>query len=175
MRMTPRVIVKKLIRRWSISSSARCCDMHALLMISWFTPMSQKNVSDNGSDWCSDTTRRRSSSDHLPIITIINIRYEYRQHQNRRTFTNYKKTEWTQFTDDTLSHNTIPINIHTANIICTNIILMTEKHNILKGKMHSNCKLLLEHIVCIITQRHTIRRENSGDPALKLLKEEITT
>ena len=59
MRMTPRVIVKKLIRRWSISSSARCCDSHALLMISWFTTMSQKNVSDNGSEWCSDTTRRR--------------------------------------------------------------------------------------------------------------------
>ena len=58
MRMTPRVIVKKLIRRWSISSSARCCDRHALLMISWFTTMSQNNVSDNGSDWCSDTTRR---------------------------------------------------------------------------------------------------------------------
>ena len=52
-------IVKKLIRRWSISSSARCCDRHALLMISWFTTMSQKNVSDNGSDWCSDTTRKR--------------------------------------------------------------------------------------------------------------------
>ena len=59
MRLKPRVIVKKLIRRWSISSSARCCDRHALLMISWFTTMSQKNVSDNGSDWCSDTTRRR--------------------------------------------------------------------------------------------------------------------
>ena len=61
MRMTPRVIVKKLIRRWSISSGARCCDRHALLMISWFTMMSQKKVSDNGSDWCSDTTRRRRS------------------------------------------------------------------------------------------------------------------
>ena len=59
MRMTPRVIVKKLIRRWSISSSARCCDRQAFLMISWFTTMSQKNVSDNGSDWRSDTTRRR--------------------------------------------------------------------------------------------------------------------
>ena len=61
---TPRVIVKKLIRRWSISSSARCCDRHALLMISWFTTMSQKNVSDNGSDWCSDTTRRSTISCH---------------------------------------------------------------------------------------------------------------
>ena len=59
MRITPRVVVKKLISRWSISSSARCCDRHALLMISWFTTMSQKIVSDNGSDWCSDTPRRR--------------------------------------------------------------------------------------------------------------------
>ena len=67
MRMTPRVIVKKLIRRWIISSSARCCDRHALLMISWFTTMSQKNVSDNGSDWCSDTTRRD--------FTIVMIRH----------------------------------------------------------------------------------------------------
>ena len=59
MRMTPRVIIQKLIRRWSISSSARRCDRHALLMISWSTTTSQKNVSDNRSVWCSDTTRRR--------------------------------------------------------------------------------------------------------------------
>ena len=37
MRMTPRVIVKKLIRRWSISASARCCDRHAL---TWFMCLS---------------------------------------------------------------------------------------------------------------------------------------
>ena len=30
----------------------------------------------------------------------------------------------------------------------TNIILMTDKHNIRKGKMHSNCKLLPDHLVC---------------------------
>ena len=71
MRMTPRVIVKKLIRRWSISSSARWCDRHALLMISWFTTMSQKNVSDNGSDWCSDTTRRRIKK-LLQYFTLAN-------------------------------------------------------------------------------------------------------
>ena len=29
-----------------------------------------------------------------------------------------------------------------------NIILMTDKHNIPKGKMHSNCRLLPDHIVC---------------------------
>ena len=44
-----------------------------------------------------------------------------------------------------------------------------------KGKMHSNCRLLLDHIVCKITQRNNIRRANTCDQALKLLNEEITS
>ena len=35
----------------------------------------------------------------------------------------------------------------------TNIILMADKHNIPKGKMHSNCRLLPDHILCKITQK----------------------
>ena len=92
----------------------------------------------------------------LPIITTINIRHDYRLQQNRRTFTNYKKADWTQFTEDTESafvQTTIPTNIHTANRNFTNIILMADKHNIPKGNMHSNCRLLPDHIVCKITQR----------------------
>ena len=42
-----------------------------------------------------------------------------------------------------------------------------------EGKMHSNCRLLPEDIVCKITQKNTIRRANTCDPALKLLNEEI--
>ena len=55
------------------------------------------------------------------------------------------------------------------------IIQMADKHNIPKGKMYSNCRLLPEDIVCKITQRNNIRRANSCDPALKLLNEEITS
>ena len=64
-------------------------------------------------------------------------------------------------------------NIHTANIIFTNIILMADKHNILKGNIHSNCRLVPEDLVCKITQRNNIRRANTCDPALKLINEEI--
>ena len=49
----------------------------------------------NRTSW---TTQHTLSSDHLPIITTINIRHDYRLQQNRRTFTNYKKADWTQFT-----------------------------------------------------------------------------
>ena len=127
----------------------------------------------------SRTTQHALSADHLPIITTINIRHDYRLQQNRRTLiTNYKKVDWTQFTEDTESafaQTTIPTNIHTANRIFTNIILMADKHNIPKGKMHRNYRLLPDHIVCKITQRNNIRRENTCDPALKLLNEEITS
>ena len=52
---------------------------------------------------------------------------------------------------------------------------MAHKHNIPKGKMPSNCRLLPEDIVCKIQQRNNIRRANTFDPALKILNEEITT
>ena len=81
----------------------------------------------------------------------------------------YNRTSWT--TQQAL----IPSNIHTANGIFTNIILMADKHNIPKGKMHSNYRLLPDHIVCKVTQRNNIRRANTCDPALKLLNAEITS
>ena len=52
---------------------------------------------------------------------------------------------------------------------------MADKHNIPMGKMHSNCRLLPNHIVCTITQRNNRRRANTCDPALKHLNEEITS
>ena len=109
------------------------------------------------------TTQHAISSDHLHIITTINIRHAYIPKQNRRTFTNYKKTDW------------IPTNTHTVNIIFTHIILMADKHNIPTGKIHSNCRLFPDHIVCKITPRKNIRRANTCDPTLELLNEEITS
>ena len=97
----------------------------------------------------SRTTKHALSSDHLPIITTSNIRDDYILQQNRRTFTNNKKADWAQFTEDTKSafaQTTIPTNIHTANIIFTNIILMADKHNIRQGKMHIKYRLLSDHI-----------------------------
>ena len=64
---------------------------------------------------------------------------------------------------------------HTANIIFTNIILMADKHYIPKSKMHSNSRLLPDHIVWKITHRNNIRITNTCDPALKLLNEEINS
>ena len=124
------------------------------------------------------TTQHAPSSYHYPIITIINIRHDYILQQNRRTFTNYKKDDCTQFTEYTVrfrsDHHTHQ-HTHCQHNFFTNIILVADKHNIRKGKMNSNCRLLPDHIVCKITQRNNIRRANTCDPALKLLNAEITS
>ena len=92
------------------------------------------NTLYNRTSW---TTQHALSSDHLPIITTINIRHDYRLQQNRRTFTNYKKADWTQFTEVTESafgQTTISTNIQSANKMFTNIILMADMHTIPKGR-----------------------------------------
>ena len=92
-------------------------------------------------------TQDALSLDHLPIITTINIQHDYRLQQNRRTFTNYKKTDWTQFTEVRFrsDHHTRK-HTHCQHFF-TNIIVIADKQNIPKGKMCINCRLLPDHIV----------------------------
>ena len=91
--------------------------------------------------------------------------------------TDYNKTDGHSPTTRkaAFAQTTIPTNIHIANRMFTNIILMTDRHNIPKGKIHSNCRLLPEDIVCKLTLRNNVRRANTCDPALKLLNEKITS
>ena len=62
---------------------------------------------------------------HLPIITTINIRHDYKLQQNRQTFTNYKNADWTQLTEDTESTLAQTTHQHThCHNFLTNIILI---------------------------------------------------
>ena len=131
------------------------------------------NTLYNRTSW---TTQHALASDHLPIITTINIWNDYRLQQNRLTFTNYKKADWTQCTEDTesaLAQTTKPM--HTASRIFADIILMADKLGIPEGGMHSCCRLLPDHIMCRVTRGDNMGRANTCDPALKLLNEEITS
>ena len=47
------------------------------------------NTLYNRTSW---TTQHALSTDHLPIITTINIRHDYRQQQNRRIFTKLQES-----------------------------------------------------------------------------------
>ena len=107
-------------------------------------------------------TQHALSSDHLHIITTINIRQDYRVQTTTKP-RNFHQLHYSRLDTNPLSLRppypqayTLP----TANIMFTNIILMADKHNIPKDKMHSNCRLLPDHIVCKITQRNNGRRAN---------------
>ena len=118
------------------------------------------------------------NSDHLPILTTINTRTNFRLQQNRQTYTNYNKANWQNFTTETESsfRNINPPSVtHTANKILTNIILNADKHNIPKGKIQHNCKLLPEDIRTKINTRNNIRKHNPLDPNLAQLNNKITS
>ena len=132
------------------------------------------NTLYNRTSW---TSQHALSSDHLPIITTINT--TWLQTITKPTDIHQLQEIWLhtiyEYAESTFAQTTIPSNIHTANQIFTNIILMTDKHNIPNGKMHSNWRLLPDHIVCKITHRNNLRRTNTCDPALTLSNEEITS
>ena len=108
----------------------------------------------------------------------INTLTKYKLQQNRHTFTNYRKANWTQFTTDTdaaFSDIQSPPDIHTANTIFTNTILHAHKHNIPKGKIHLTCKLLPEQIRHKIEHKNNIRAQNASDPSISEVISEITS
>ena len=109
------------------------------------------------------TTQHALSSDHLPIITTINIRHDYNKTAGPLPTTRKQTGHNLQDTESAFAQTTIPTNIHTANIIFTNIILMADKHNIPKGKMHSNCRLLPEDIRIASKDLGLLVVELSGD------------
>ena len=184
MRMTPRVIVKKLIRRWSISSSARCCDRHALLMISWFTTMSQKNVSDNGSDWCTDTTRRTScswktlstlSSDHLPILVRLQMKTTSTPGL-RLTYVNLKKADWDRYRQEvetTLSKRCLPTDCQRDEKIFRTVLLKAASHHIPTGRHRLHEEPVPAEILEVMTRRDDLRKRDPTSPELPRLNYDI--
>ena len=135
-------------------------------------------VSDTLYGRTSWTTQHALSSDHLPIIATVDIRHDCRLQRNRRTFTNCRKADWTRFAEDTgsaFAQATMPTNIHTADGVFTDIMLMADRQSMPKVKMHSGCGLLPEDIVCKVTQGNNMGRAGACGPALRLLSEEITS
>ena len=109
------------------------------------------------------------SSDHLPILIAYKTKTNYKIQQHRRTYTNYNKANWQEFTQEikqTIADTETPQNAHTATKILTNAILAADKHHTPKGKIHHTHKLLPEHIRNMIKQRNTTRQQNPKDPLL---------
>jgi hypothetical protein len=117
-------------------------------------------------------------SDHLPIITTINIKTKLKaMTTDKRTVTNYKKANWTNFTaeiEELLSNSEEPTNPHTANQILTNIILAADKKHVPKGRKPTKNLSLPTEIINKIKIRDKLRKANRQNLRLKELNNEIT-
>ena len=117
-----------------------------------------------------------ANSDHQAIIINMNTKSNFRLQQNRRTYTNYRKANWSEFKEEieaSLQDIAPPSNIHLASKTITNIILNADKHHIPKGKIKSNMKLLPEEIRQQIQTRNEVRLANRTDPQLPEINRQI--
>ena len=114
------------------------------------------NLSDKA-NWKLSTTPLRS--DHLPIIITIKTKNNFRLLPNIKTFTNFKKAKWDDFTqeiEEALLNTQPPTNVHLANKILTNQILLADKHHIPKGRFKRINQPLPKHINDVIkTKKYT--------------------
>ena len=119
------------------------------------------NTIYNRTSW---TTQHTLSSDHLSITITINIHHDYRLRKTTNVHELQKNRLDTIYGRHTILSDHHTTNIHTANIICINILLMADKHTIPKGKIHNNYMLLPDHILGKITQRNNMKRANTCEP-----------
>ena len=111
------------------------------------------------------------------IIITIKTKSNFRLLPNIKTFTNYKKAKWDEFTqeiENVLQNTPPPTNVHMANTLLTNQILLADKHHIPKGRFKKVNQPLPQHIIDIIKQRNVLRNSNHLDPNIKTLNDKIT-
>jgi hypothetical protein len=122
------------------------------------------------------TTLDALNSDHKPILTRLNTKTNFRLTQNRTSYTNYHKADWTKFTEhieDALTGSTDPDDIHTGNRILTRLIIDADKYYIPKGKIRDKCKLLPQPIRLQIDRRNDIKAQDPLDNRLQQINWDI--
>ena len=118
------------------------------------------------------------NSDHLPILLTIQTDNKHTIQQNRRSYTNYRKTDWDKFTQDIEDAFTAlqpPTDIHDANKTFTNILYQTGKKHITVGRIHNTDKLLPQLIRNKIAHRNLTSKNTPQDPSIPELNKEIST
>jgi hypothetical protein len=121
-------------------------------------------------------TLQALNSDHLPIKISLNTKTKYRLIQHKHTYINYKKADWTKFTEqieNRLTHEIPPTEVHTSSKTLTNLILTADKHFVPKGRINNRIKLLPLDIRNTIKTRNRMRAIDVHDIRLQRLNQEI--
>ena len=124
-------------------------------------------ISNNLFNYATWETIHDLSSDHLPIKITINTKSKFRATDSKKTYTNYKKANWNNFTSEietAVEDTTDPVDVHNSNRIITNLILKADKHHVPKGKINTHHLLLSENIRSKISERNKLRKQDSKTP-----------
>ena len=115
--------------------------------------------------------------DNLPFHITFKNKYKIPTTKPLKTLTNYKKSNWPQYTKDiehTLKNTPLHEDPHTANHLITNAILASDRINIPKGIIKSTHTLIPESITTLILKRNHTRSLNNKNPSLPTLNQHIT-
>ena len=122
------------------------------------------NTIHNNITW---TTLDAINSDHNPIAILYKVETIFRLTQNRFSYTDYKKADWTNFTrqiEGLLNAYDIQ-DVHTGNKILTNLLLEADKHNIPKGKQRQHNKNIFpDDTRLLINNDYTKRPNKDNEP-----------
>ena len=122
------------------------------------------------------TTLQQLPSDHLPIITTAFITTKQNRSHKRKTFTNYNKALWKDFTtwiDNTLRAHTPSDNIHHETKFITDTIIQADKQFIPRGNIRNRNKPIPPQILSKINNRNHLRSTNPNHPQIAILNREI--
>ena len=128
-------------------------------------------------------TLKTLSSDHLPILTSIQLKYNKQRFINR-TFTNFKKANWTAYTSYIETHIATHLpkftsnnNLHSLNKALTKYICEADKLHIPKGNIntHNKHNPLPHHICETIKERDRLRKHHPTSTKIQNINKEIAT
>ena len=121
-------------------------------------------------------TQIRLNSDHLPILIELSGLQSTPPHRSRKTFTNFKKANWTRFREETeeLFHQAPPPTLCSrGEKSFRNILKEASRHNIPAGYIRDEVPSIPPEASPLIKERDALRSANPQDPRIPILDTSI--
>ena len=124
---------------------------------------------------CTWTVDTSLASDHLPIH--INMSRDIKKtNAPQKTFVNFKKADWTNFTaqsEESFAQAQLNDNVHESEKFFRQTINKAAKNNIPAGRIPKVFNAMPTDTVRLIDERDQIRKENPADPRIQELNNNI--
>ena len=124
-------------------------------------------------DWTTQTTL---GSDHLPIVIKLSTELQF-QHSDNKTFINFNKAKWSDFTTQTeelFSKLDPPVNVYKGERAFRKIVNRVSKICIPAGRIKTIIPVIPTTTAAKITEREELRKETPTSARIAVLDNEIS-